>query len=187
MFSNSFPFVDSELVRRVVDLIPLKTYGNVTSHTTDNEINYSLKQVKLSFPDRLYSLEIPDKVISTLDNTEKIILHCLYTRSCDGYVREKHIKALLSQNYPDWAIPYMFKVCDEYVVEILQLVYEKLNGKNTDEFKAFCLENRKSFCNSYHRMTSYWNEYYRTQTDFNTYVGRKLFVDCFGYSKQLTR
>jgi hypothetical protein len=99
-------------------------------------------------------------------------------------VREKHIAALLAEkaeNLPDWAIPYIIKVCDEYVVEILQVVYDNLKDRNTDKFKNFCAENEVAFCKSYNRMISYWNEFYRKDCcRYKDYVGRKLFIECFG-------
>lgn len=50
----------------------------------------------------------------------------------------------------------------------------------------FCLENIESFCKSYNRMISYWNEYYKYKyKDFQQYIGRKLFRECFGYSKSM--
>ncbi|MCL2816900.1 MAG: hypothetical protein FWD39_00745 [Clostridiales bacterium] len=125
--------------------------------------------------------------------TEKTILHCIYSRSCDGYIREKHVRALLSEEFPAWAIPYIVKVCDEYILEILQVVYENLKERNTDEIKRFCAANREVFCKSYDRMTSYWNEYYRTWNEYyghdcyelKNYAGRKLFVECFGATRPM--
>ena len=115
-----------------------------------------------------------------------MILHCIFTRSCDGFVRERHIKALLSEDFTEWAIPYIFKVCDEYVVEILQTVYDNLKDRNTDNFKNFCANNHASFCRSYNRMISYWNEFYRNNCyRYEDYVGRKLFIKCFGAKRTM--
>jgi hypothetical protein len=126
-------------------------------------------------------LEPENKAINKLNDTEKLILHCIYSRSCDGYARQKHIKALLSADFLNWTIPYIVKVCDEYVIEILQMVYDNLKDKNTEVFKDFCYDDRKSFCRSYSRMHSYWNEYYRSDYyKFEEYIGYKLFVECFG-------
>ena len=188
MFHNGFPFVNDVVVGRVIATIPLENHGNCKGRVTDEEISYFWGQTRISFPYRIYALEVKDAVFSKMDYIEKMILHCIYTRSCDGYVRERHIKALLSGNYPEWAIPYIIKVCDEYVVELLQIVYDSLRGKNTDEFIKFCAENHAAFCKSYSRMISYWNAYYRKWDDyhkhecydFENYVGRKLFTECFG-------
>jgi len=186
MFDNSFPYIDDEIVNRVIAILPSKTYGNIGIHVTDNYIDYFLGQTQISFPYRLYTIDVKDVVFSKLDFTEKMILHCIYTRSCYGHVREKHIKALLSENFPEWAIPYIFKVCDEYVIEILQTVYDNLKHRNTDKFKSFCANNHESFCRSYNRMISYWNEFYRNDCyKYEDYVGRKLFIECFGAKRKI--
>ena len=185
---DGFPFVSSDIVNHVISVIPLKTYNDVRHPMSGGEIKYLIKKAKVSFPDRLYALEVDNDVFATLDNTEKIILHCIYSRSCDGYVREKHIKALFMCDFPDWAIPYIFKVCDEYVVEILQAVYDNLKDKNTDNFKSFCAENHASFCLSYQRMVSYWNEYHKNvRCKYKDYIGRKLFFECFGANHKTSR
>ena len=186
MFRDGFPFLDDDIVGSVIDVIPSETYRNVSLHTSSDEISYFLKQIKISFPYRLYSLEVDDAIFSKMDTTEKIILHCIYTRSCDGYVREKHVKALLTYDPPDWAIPYIVKVCDEYVVEILQVVYDSLKDKQTDKYKNFCAENRETFCKSYNRMISYWNEYYKDMFfNYKDYIGRKLFIEIFGAKRKM--
>jgi len=187
IFSNGFPHIDDEIVSRAIATIPLETYRNVNGRVSDNNISYLLEQTQVSFPYRLYSLDVEDSVLEKLEHIEKTILHCIYTRSCDGYVREKHIKALLIEDFPEWAIPYIVKVCDEYVVEILQTVYDNLKGKNTEKIKKFCSDNRETFCKSYNRMISYWNEFYRDRCyKFEDYIGRKLFIECFGANRKMT-
>ena len=117
-----------------------------------------------------------------------MILHCIYSRSCDGFVRQKHLNSLLLMDYEDWAIPYIVKICDEYVVEILEMTYDILKDQDTERIKRFCLENIVSFCKSYSRMISYWNEFYRYRyNNFQQYIGRKLFRECFGYSRSMER
>lgn len=69
-----------------------------------------------------------------------------------------------------------------------QLTYRILKEQNTECFKKFCCENNKLFCKSYARMTSYWNEFYRDKySQFYKYIGRRLFKECFGYSRALER
>ena len=63
----------------------------------------------IKFPYRMYLLEIENDKISKMSNVEKMVLQCIYSRSCDGYVREKHIKALMSTEFPEWARKSIFK------------------------------------------------------------------------------
>jgi len=187
MFNNGFPFVSEEIVNRAINNMPLETYNNSgIRFTNDMKIEYFMGQTQICFPYRLYTVAINDSILSKLDFTERMVLHCIYSRSCNGFVREKHITALLAENSPDWTMPYVVKVCDEYVVEILQAVYENLKGRNTDIFKNFCAENWVSFCKSYNRMISYWNEFYRSDCcRYEDYVGRKLFIECFGAKRTM--
>ena len=206
MFYSGFPYVDNDIVNRVINLIPLKRYyfdnlgvwhkdkplpdvyyTSPLPLVTEDNIEFTLGQHQILFPYRLYAVEIEGSVLSKMNFIERIILHCIYSRSCNGFVREKHITALLAEDFPDWVIPYIIKVCDEYVVEILQVVYDNLKGKNTDKFKNFCAENKVAFCKSYSRMISYWNEFHRNNCyGYKDYVGRKLFIECFGARRNMT-
>lgn len=66
------------------------------------------------------------------------------------------------------------------------MTYDILKKQDTEQIKRFCLENMDLFCKSYSRMISYWNEYYRNKyNNFHQYIGRKLFRECFGYSRPM--
>lgn len=188
MFHDGFPDDLRNDGAKVVGLIPMKTYNNVSVGITDENIQYTQKNVVIKFPYRMYFIDVPDDVLNKLSLQQQMILHCIYSRCCDGFVRQKHIQSLLLMDYADWAMPYIVKICDEYVMEILEMTYDILRERDTEQIKRFCLENVQSFCRSYSRMTSYWNEYYRDRChNFHEYIGRKLFRECFGYSKSLER
>jgi hypothetical protein len=89
-------------------------------------------------------------------------------------------------DYPNWAIPYIYKLCDEYVIEILEIIYVTIKKQDLKRFRDFCFENKHEFVKSYSRMTSYWNEYYRC-ISFKDYVGKKMFWECFGYSRSIEK
>lgn len=133
---------------------------------------------EIQFPYRVYNVE-NIKIPSELTYTQKMIFHAFLSRSTNGYIREKHIHEILKMNYTEWIFPYIIKLSDEYVVEILELIYYYLKDKDCKEIKSFCVLNINSFLRSYDRMVSYWNEYYRGS--FYEYVGRKLFIECYGY------
>lgn len=113
-----------------------------------------------------------------------MIYHCIFSRSYDGYVRQKHIEVLLDSATSEWAMPYIIKICDEYVKEILEIVYQKLNGRNCEKYKKLCDINFDYFKLGHCRMISYWNEYYRYECyRYQEYIGKKLYGECFGYNK----
>ncbi len=173
---------------KIVKLISQNTYNNVTIGVSDDIVEYFQDDNVIKFPYRIYYNDNSDEFIYSLNEQQKMIVHCIYSRSCDGFVRQKHINSLLLMDYEDWSIPYIVKICDEYVLEILEMTYEILKDQDTERIKKFCLQNNVSFCKSYNRMISYWNEYYRYKNNnIQQYIGRKLFRDCFGYSKSLER
>lgn len=188
MFQNGFPYALKDEVTKVVGLMADKTYNNVTIDVSEDIIQYHQDHEVIMFPYRIYYMDNSNDFTKDLSEQQKMILHCIYSRSCEGFVRQKHMQLLLQMDYGDWTIPYIVKICDEYVVEIVEMTYNILKDQDTERIKNFCSENRESFCKSYNRMISYWNEYYRHEyTNFHHYVGRKLFRECFGYSKSMAR
>ena len=134
---------------------------------------------KIEIPYRVY---LSDKLIfqNKLTAQQQVIYHCIFSRSYDGYVRQKHIEALLASDLPDWAIPYVIKICDEYVKEILDVVYHKLQGRNNERYKALCALNFDYFKFGHSRMISYWNEFYRYDCyRYDEYIGKKLYSEFF--------
>ncbi len=186
LFQVGFPQFLRDDVTKVIGLITNKTFNSVKIDVSQERIHYLQENNVIQFPYRIYYIDNTDKIIDKLSLQQKMILHCIFSRSCDGFVRQKHIYSLLQMDYEYWAIPYIVKICDEYVVEILEMTYEHLKDKDTEPLKKFCLENADSFCKSYQRMISYWNEYHRDKYEnFHSYLGRKLFRDCFGYSRSI--
>ena len=184
-FKRDFQIIRED-VTTAVGMIPHKTYNNVTIGMSEDTIQYFHDNTVIRFPYRIYYIDNSDEVIDNLSLRQKMILHCMYSRSCDGFVRQKHMYSLLQMDYEDWTIPYIVKICDEYVVEIVEMIYDILKEQDTEQIKSFCFENIMPFCKSYSRMTSYWNEYYRHRySNFQKYIGRKLFRDCFGYSRSM--
>ena len=182
MLQEGFPKEISDDVMKVCSLIPRKT------SLTLQDVEYTQGDQLIKFAYRNYYMDISDSYIEILTEQQKMILHCIYSRNCDGYVRQKHLKSLLLMDYKEWAIPYIVKICDEYVIEIVEMTYDILKNQDTASFKSFCNENKKELCKSYSRMISYWNEYYRHRySDFQQYVGTKVFEECFGYSKLMER
>ena len=188
MFQYGFPTSLIDDVEEVIKIMPTKTYNNVDILMTGVIFKYYIHGTEIQLPYRIYCLEPSIDLISRLSKQQKMILNCIYSRSCDGFVREENINELLSANYEAWCIPYIVKVCDEYVVEILEKVYKCLVGQNNENIKKFCKENKSTFVKSYARMISYWNVFYRERCyRYENYIGHKLFMDCFGYTRSMER
>jgi hypothetical protein len=186
MLSDGFPSYLKDDVTKVVKLLTNKIFFNFTIKTSQDTVQYFQNGHIISFPYRIYYDDKSNAVIKNLNDRQKMIMHCIYSRSSDGYIRQKHIRSLLEMDYEDWAIPYIVKICDEYVVEILEMTFDLLQEQDIERIKNFCSKNRIEFCKSYSRMISYWNEFYREKySNFHQYIGRKLFRECFGYSRSM--
>lgn len=99
------------------------------------------------------------------------MLYCIYTRNCEGHIRQKYLNILLNPNFDYWVIPFIVKLCDEHVIETLEVIYDKLKEWNNNDVKNFCLENKFIINKSYSRMVSYWNEFYRNREfNFHKYI-----------------
>ena len=53
-------------------------------------------------------------------------------------------------------MPYIVKICDEYVKEILETVYQKLQGSNCEKYKALCQINFDYFYGGESELFSYY-------------------------------
>lgn len=139
----------------------------------------------ISFPYRLYFIDDENVYNELSSKEEKCIYDCIFTRSCDGYVRQKHLKNLLIDDMPEWCMPYILKLSSEYVEEIICDIYDFMKSRDNNLFQVFCAKNPYMFRYDYSRMTSYWNEFYREKCYiFHNYVGYKLYKECFGYSRR---
>lgn len=137
MLSLGFPAVLSNDVQTVSSLLPMSMHNNANTYNFSEHISYNLNGECIQFPYRVYLQEPSEKEVCSLTLLQKAILHCVFTRSCDGHVREKHIKMLFESGYDDWAIPYIVKISDEYVVELVVYLYEQLKSKNNRRFVEF--------------------------------------------------
>jgi len=184
MFYESFPEELNKDLQTVLKIIPKETYNNVSIGCSENVIEYSSQNTIIKIPYRMYFVDIDETGTENLTEIQKEILYCIYTRSSNGYIREKYLKELLKLNFDYWAIPFIVKLCDEYVIEILEVIYENIKDRDNHDIQIFCLENKSVINKSYSRMISYWNEFYRNrEVNFHRYVGRKLFRECLGYDR----
>ena len=186
MFQNGFPkaIIQNEY-RSVLPLIESKQFGRVTTgfchaYNSENERYLLSSGETVYFPYRIYYRDNELRYSQIADPNAKLVFDCIYTRSDDGFVREKHLKQILSANYPEWCMPYILRLASEYVCEIVAEIYESMKAQDNSAFQSFCNNNPVLLKRAYTRMVSYWNEFYRCDYyRFSNYVGTKLFRECF--------
>ena len=141
MFEQGFPLELRSVLHKVLGLISTQTYNNVSigySEGHNNEEYVLLDGSSVTFPYRIYYID-DENIYKKLDNREeKLIYDCIFSRSCDGYVREKHLKNLLIDDMPEWCMPYVLKLSSEYVKEIVDEIDAHFEsgmaaGKTEDE------------------------------------------------------
>jgi hypothetical protein len=115
---------------------------------------------------RIYNPEPPGEVEAALSTTQRTVLHCLYTRHHDGFVRQRHLQQIVASEQP-WIVPFVIQLIGEYVLEILINVRDALTDLDVQgssqqmRFGGFIAENPEFFELTSQRVTSYWNCYYR--------------------------
>lgn len=189
MFSKSFPKEIRDDVLAISKIISIKPYSNISSGVTDECCDFFLLDGQLiSIPYRMYYRDDWDCLLSTLTFNQKMIYHAIFTRNYDGFIREKHLKSILSEDFPSWVIPYIFKLSNEYVAQILEISFEMIPQERIEEFKKICRLNIQYFLKSHDRVISYWNEFYRHECYlYENYIGKKLYEEYFGYTRNLEK
>ncbi len=123
---------------------------------------------------------------SNLTETEKIIYHCIFSRSSDGFTREGHLRALLrigADRY-EWVKPYIISPAGEYVVEMIDVLYKEISREKIPEYRAFCKLNFENTRYLHANMIAYWAEFYRNDCYYyRDYIGKSLFSEFFGMRK----
>ncbi len=180
-FYKAFPKTLEKDVEFVLNKIPNKTINNVNINCTGSTL-YNLDGETIYLPYRVYNLELDARKIEEFSNIQKMIYCSIFSRSYNGFTRQKNIQELLNMDYEPWVIPFLIDISSEYIIEILFDIYSSIKD-NTTAFKEFCSNNKFTIYRNYSRMYSYYVTQYSEVFKFEDYVGKKLYLDCFGYSK----
>lgn len=128
-------------------------------------------------PERLYNDEPSADAVATLSARQRRLLHCLYSRHCDGTVRQRHLEKIVGSTDP-WVLPFVVRLAGEYVLEILLVIREGLRDLATPgtegnlAYGRFVVDNPDFFALTQRRVVSYWNCYHRgSYTSFRGYPG----------------
>jgi len=139
---------------------------------THHGLSLVVQGESLNIPYRIYHSH-SEALFAQLNETQAVIYSCILTRNHDGHVRERQIERLGSLSLP-WVIPFIFQLCGEYVVEILNAVEAHVRSMNENAYRTFLLENPLFYQKTRDRMISYWDYrwLYKRKVD---YVGYRLF------------
>ncbi|MFG2717900.1 hypothetical protein ACGFW5_06285 [Streptomyces sp. NPDC048416] len=132
---------------------------------------------RVSLPERVYNDEPPAGALGSLSPRQRQILHCLYSRHCDGRVRQRHLAEVVGSTEA-WVIPFVVRLVGEYVLEILVVIRDELRQLASPgapghlAYGHFIVENPEFFARTERRVVSYWSCYHRhAYASFQGYPG----------------
>jgi len=166
----AFPSYLSKDVEAVVAILPTcflePTQYDVGPITISGEL--------IHIPSRIYSPEPRLASLYGLSAQELAILACIYTRHHDGFIRQKYLEKLFSQD-EIWVCPFVLQLIGEYVVEIIEVILHNINRMPMQSYHKFINENPAFVYLLKQRIVSYWNCYYRSRfPHFEHYVGFQI-------------
>lgn len=186
MFEKSFPKSLLEDVKIVEKAIIKSTTVSKEKISSNSVIYTLLNDEKIELPYRIYYRD--DSNISNFTKEQKLIYNCIFSRNYDGFIRQKHIEQILNHDINFWISPYIIKISDEYIVEILCSIYDNLKYKDNSILKQTAIKNIDLFLYNYSRMASYWSEFHKTKyPKYINYIGRTLFHEIFGYRRSMEK
>jgi len=116
----------------------------------------------LNIPFRVYCSAPHAERTKGVADPQSIILACIYSRHHDGFVRERYLLDLLASREA-WIPPFVLQLVGEYVLEIVQLIAERVDALRNESYAQFASENSAFLALIRQRVVSYWNCYYRSQ------------------------
>ena len=135
----------------------------------------------LALPYRVYFPELGPAQLASLTSEQRQVVHCLYLRHHNGYVRQRHLEALLvlGAGAPaDFTTPFTFSLLGEYVQEILEVLAQHLTPVLEVSYVQLIRENPFYWQQTQGRVASYWDCYYRIRKRgaprFRHYVGARI-------------
>lgn len=153
-------------------------------HSLQDPFQVDVRGETVTIPSRIYHDEPDADGVRSLAGLQPAILHCLYSRHCDGLVRQRHLEQILGLD-EEWVAPFVLQLAGEYVLEILQAIHSGLpqlgvpGSTQRRLYGEFIARNPAFFARTERRVVSYWSEYYRWKYPaFGTYPGSSL-VEAF--------
>lgn len=114
---------------------------------------------------RVLGWMLMDECTLDLDAIGQTMLHCLYSCHGNGYVRERHLRALANSSHPELAMPFMVQSFGNWVRKVQLVAFAGLM-KQPEAFIAFVQANPQAWQAAKSRATSYWDCYYQGEDGY---------------------
>lgn len=168
----AFPAALADDVRVVAQALPPARYPVLSGG-----FNVLVEGEHLAIPYRLCTPMPAEDTSARLSATQTKILHCLYSRHSDGFVRQHHLNQIIDATDP-WIVPFVIKLVGEYVVDIVIDIKQGLTDVVTvdtaqhEAYGRFAAANPDFLHLTSQRVASYWRCYYRNRYPHRYYPGR---------------
>jgi|HubBroStandDraft_6_1064221.scaffolds.fasta_scaffold62016_4 hypothetical protein len=126
---------------------------------------------QVSIPRRIYH-DVSQVPLWRMWGTKKELLRALLTRHKSGFVRQRYLKLTLGVN-EIWTPPFVMLLAGEYVVQILDMIWENRAHLDKNLYSQFLKANPELLSWTEQRITSYWDCYYRSHKK-SEYAGFRL-------------
>jgi len=167
---SAFPDSLSDEVNAILVLITTTHYPL----SPDNICTVVISGEQIHIPYRIYFPEPDEILLNSLNDIELTILACIYSRHHDGLVRLKYLNRLLTVN-DAWVAPFVLQLTGEYVIEIIETVFQNIELLPLELYAKFIAENQPFIDVLKQKIISYWNCYFLYRAFyFKDYVGFKL-------------
>lgn len=153
--SNRFPIYLSEDVKIIESTLDLSS-----KHKSYEPFKIIFEKNSLSIPARIYTDEGQLGKLKKLSPIQKEMVFCFFSRHHDGFVREKCLKEFVTSNN-SFTVPYILQLLGEYVIEIIEVIYQNREKLNKANLVAYISENPDHYEKTRQRVYSYWDCYYR--------------------------
>lgn len=159
LLRDAFPSALAGDVDAVIPKLPRRDWNG--EDVLDRDIGpLSIGGEALRIPGRVYFPESDSIWGSGLTPEQELIADCMYSRHCDGYVREKFLRKILFAE-PDWVAPFVIQLVGEYVVNIVSFIADHLEELGKPGYTRFVAENPGFLALTQARVASYWDCYHR--------------------------
>ncbi|AMJ65567.1 hypothetical protein [Hymenobacter sp. PAMC 26628] len=185
----AFPTVARTELDLVFQALPLANQEQLHDNNSDAVARLVTKEAEILFvngyqvrvPYRVYFAEPSLATFATeeaLTHRQRSILHCIYLRHHNGFVRQRRLELLLAGPVEALAMPFVFSLLGDYVKEILEVLEANLTLELLNGYVGLIRENPRFWQRTQGRVASYWDVYYRGRhrggTPFRQYVGARL-------------
>lgn len=178
----AFPAALRPDAAEVAQVLPPNDGPWSTLTATSDTVRVALDGEVIAFPSRIYHGVLATEPSFVL-SLSPVVAACAYTRHHDGYVRQEALRTLLDGPcaLEPWVVPYVVKLADEYVVEIVEDVaafLTEVDVEGSAQQRAYgrvLAQNPEMLRLLRARVISYWDCYHRRRhRRLEDYPGHRL-------------